>query len=63
MMDVFIPLLALAGGVGLILYFVYLALHALIKRAVKEALREYEAETASAAAAEHAAGQPETERE
>ena len=62
-MDVFIPLLALAGGVGLILYFVYLALHALIKRAVKEALREYEAEKASAAAAGHAAGQPETERE
>ena len=51
MMDVFIPLLALAGGVGLILYFVYLALHALIKRAVKEALREYEAEKETAAAA------------
>lgn len=50
MMDVFIPLLALAGGVGLILYFVYLALHALIKRAVKEALREYEAEKETAAA-------------
>ena len=50
-MDVFIPLLALAGGVGLILYFVYLALHALIKRAVKEALREYEAEKETAAAA------------
>ena len=51
MMDVFIPLLALAGGVGLILYFVYLALHALIKRAVKEALREYESEKETAAAA------------
>ena len=51
MMDVFIPLLALAGGVGLILYFVYLALPALIKRAVKEALREYEAEKETAAAA------------
>ena len=51
MMDVFIPLLALAGGVGLILYFVYLALHALIKRAVKEALREYEAEKETTAAA------------
>ena len=51
MMDVFIPLLALAGGVGLILYFVYLALHALIKRAIKEALREYEAEKETAAAA------------
>ena len=50
MMDVFIPLLALAGGVGLILYFAYLALHALIKRAVKEALREYEAEKETAAA-------------
>ena len=50
MMDVFIPLLALAGGVGLILYFVYLALHALIKRAVKEALREFEAEKETAAA-------------
>ena len=50
MMDVFIPLLALAGGVGLILYFVYLALHALIKRAVKEALREYEAEKETAEA-------------
>ena len=59
MMDVFMPLLALAGGVALILYLVYLALHALIKRAVKEALREYEAEKASAAAAEHTVGQSE----
>ena len=40
--DIFVLLLALAGGVGLILYFVDLALHALIKRAVKEALREYD---------------------
>lgn len=49
--EIFVFLLALAGGVGLILYFVYLALHALIKRAVKEALREYEAEKETAAAA------------
>ena len=48
--EIFVFLLALAGGVGLILYFVYLALHALIKRAVKEALREYEAEKETAAA-------------
>ena len=60
MMDVFMPLLALAGGVALILYLVYLARYALIKRAVKEALREYEAEKENAAAAGHAADETET---
>ena len=60
MMDVFMPLLALAGGVALILYLVYLARYALIKRAVKEALREYEEEKANAAAAGHAADETET---
>ena len=53
----------LIGGAALILYVVYHLFRGLIKSAVKDALREYEAEKASAAAAEHAAGQPETERE
>ena len=49
--DNFVLLLALAGGVVLVLYLHRLALHALIKRAVKEALREYESEKETAAAA------------